>query len=124
MALKKEQDINYKALIITAGVTALTVAVVNNMFYKAKGLGLPAKLIANLPLERQAQFAELATIQNVRNPEFFKKYLSTVDIDSPDFYKNVNAKAVGNCAFLVLHTTDLELRNICLKILENYKIYA
>lgn len=119
-----KQGIDIKTVAINAAVTALVVAVVNNVFNKSKGLGLPGKFLANLPLERQAQFADIATISNIKNPGFFKEQLRQVDIEDPEFYKNVKKEAVGNCAFVVLNTTDSQLRATCLHILENYKKYA
>lgn len=117
--------IDYKVVAIQAAVTATVFAVVNGMFNSGKkGLGHPVALLASMPLQRQAQFADAITVANVNNVDWLKKQLDSVDVDNPDFYNNANANSIGNCAFLVLHTNNNEVRAKCLKILDNLKKFA
>lgn len=123
MAVNKSK-IDYKELVISAAVTALTVAAVNAIFLSSgskKGLGMPSRSLAFLPLEKQAKFADIVTAMNVNNNKWLVEQLSNVDITAPDFFKGMNNTSIGNCAFIVMHSKNKDARDKCRIILERFK---
>ena len=125
MAVKKieKKTIDYKAIAIQAGITAIVFAAVNHFVSPKKGLGVPEKILVNLSLERMAQFADLVTIANVNNLRWLQENLDNIDLSDPSFYQNANKTSIANCAFVALNSNHEKYRAKCLAMVENYKKY-
>lgn len=126
---KNIDQINYKLIFInaaiTAGVSALVVGLVNKFWKNSgSGLGVPMKLMANLPLERQAQFADIVTIGKIRDSDWLRSQLANIDINDPVTFKHMNRSSIGNCAFVALYAEDPEVKSKCLEILRHLKMYV
>ncbi|EAR15454.1 hypothetical protein [Robiginitalea biformata] len=129
MSTKKVQDINVKVVAINAAVsaiaTAITLAVVGKFFSnKPAGLSIPAKLLANLPLERQSALADMHTIMNVNNAKFLAENLPDPGSLPPEFYQRLTPPQVGNLAFVAQHSRMDYARDHAREILINFKKYA
>ena len=127
MAASSKPD--YKTVAINASVSAIATAVTLwalNYFSKKSpaGMGLPRKVLANLSLQKQAHFADAHTMLNVANSKFLLEHLPDPGTMPEQAYANLNARQVGNLAFVALHSPDQEIRRRSMEILLNFKKYA
>lgn len=77
--------------------------------------------IAFYPLERQAMYADLKHIRLANDPEFLRCRFSQFNPNDKKEFRNINATAIGNLAYVALHCRIIEIKEKCLKFLENYK---
>lgn len=117
------RKIDYKAIAIQAGITALVFAAVNRFTSTKKGLGIPEKIMVNLSIDRMAQFADMATIANVNNIPWLQENLDTIEVNDPNLYTSANKTNIANCAFVALNSSHEVYRKKCRAMLDNYKRY-
>lgn len=79
--------------------------------------------IHELPLEKQAEYADGVVKENAGDPSFLtKQKFNEVDPAKVD-YAAWNASSVGNCAWIALHAKKGRHRKLCLALLAGYKAY-
>lgn len=72
------------------------------------------------PLAKQAQYADAVIQTRVNDNEWLQEQMS----DEPDNAENWNATAVGNLAYIIIHTTSSKIQATALKHLAVIRGYA
>ena len=71
--------------------------------------------IINLPIKKQAEYADFVCKENINNDEWLLTQLNE-NID----YEIFNINAIGNLAYISLNTINLNIKDISSEILKNY----
>ncbi|WP_291866674.1 hypothetical protein [Maribacter sp.] len=116
------EKLDYKAIAIQAGITAIVFAAVNKIFTPTQNaIGLAEKAIAFMPIEHQAKFADSVTVENARDNKWLAEQLSNLDPNDPNIYKDINKTSIGNSAYIALYGSHEGARKKSLRILNNIK---
>lgn len=100
----------------------------NGLKYSKKHLLKMQYAIAFEPLSLQANYADLTTVNNIKNNDFILSSCANLfEINKMEYYvKNniINANVIGNIAFIALNGINKEVRMKCLDLLHEYKTYV
>lgn len=86
-----------------------------NLIVEEKYLSITEML--NLPLEQQAEHADVICKENVNNEEFTNSFLN----DDKEDFSTINSTSIANLAFLILHSNNPLVVEKAKKYLENIK---
>lgn len=92
----------------------------NGLRYPVKYLGKLGGSICSLPLEYMAEFVDVVTKNYVDgHDEIFALQFCGIPFSASDF-PSMNATALGNAAYVALHSHSLEAKNKAVSVLETY----
>jgi hypothetical protein len=111
--------IDIKGIIISSAVTAITVAVVNNLF-NGNNSGTAKRFMATLSEQELSKFAHPMTILNVNNESWLSEQLDKLGVDEISF-TDMNKQQWGNLAFVALYSTVEPYRKKAMELIGSLK---
>lgn len=110
---------NIKNIIISSAVTAVTVALVNNLFNGNRN-GTDKKFMAILSEKELSRFAHPMTVLNVNNESWLANNLGKLGVDQIDF-SSMDKQQWGNLAFVAMYSTVEPYKKKALELLSALK---